>query len=557
MLYIKNFFKYTIHIGHSFASSLMLSSWFFFKLKKNVWIINIFKTIIFLKIILKFLRCLVNNEVPFWFVNFEYSKEKIFRYSAKMCGEFACTKKWIRGFLSNFKSIQKAVKNYALKRFAHRKSIFKKYLMKNWVFTRYTWPRSIFLSNIPLNYIICKEASDIGLPIVGMVDTNVKSYLFHYPIPSNDDSLKSIGFIINILSTHILLCKYKKVLLWYNKYKTRKVKYLKIFQNIVSDSKIEQTKNKKDFILKIIRNKNFVQLFNMKLFHSLRGIRQNIRKVFLPLKANSSASHFIRYSSNIFNKMHLVKKLKWKNYLLRKMRKRKYLFRSGVEIKDTLKRTGPLTRLKKQRTWSYYRYLSITRLIKKTRIFHESFIINKPSNYYFLHFFNQCSTFTKEHKVDDFWCYFRNYKIKLNKVRKVKWLENKFNQRLLEDENSKNFSAFSDAAIVLNTDRWITPDILYNILRKLKRTILNYWLVPFMRRFSIRDNYSWFHSKFYRNKEDKKFRTGITWSLKKVNAPISTLNYYTNWFFNIIKIPVRRKWRVRRKIIRLKVKHII
>jgi hypothetical protein len=187
-------------------------------------------------------------------------------------------------------------------------------------------------------------------------------------------------------------------------------------------------------------------------------------------------------------------------------------------------------------------------LIKKTRLFHESFIINKPSNLYFLHFFQQSYKFTKNHSDEKDWCYFRNYRIKLNRVRKEKWLENKFNKKLLEDEETKNISSFADSAILLNTDRWITPNILYDIMRKTKRTILNYWLIPFIKRFSVRDNYSWFHSRFYRNKEDEEFRTSITWNLPKVNAPISTLNYYTNWFFYVLRTPNKvRRYRARRK----------
>lgn len=95
----------------------------------------------------------------------------------------------------------------------YNNSMIKTHLIRSWVFTRYTWPRGIFLSNIPLNYIICKEATDILLPVVAMVDTNIKSYLFSYPIPSNDDSLESVSYIMNLLSTHILLSKYKKVVL--------------------------------------------------------------------------------------------------------------------------------------------------------------------------------------------------------------------------------------------------------------------------------------------------------------------------------------------------------
>jgi ribosomal protein S2 len=53
----------------------------------------------------------------------------------------------------------------------------------------------------------------MGLPVISMVDTNIKSFLFTFPIPSNDDALSSVCYIINIVSKQILLIKYKKLML--------------------------------------------------------------------------------------------------------------------------------------------------------------------------------------------------------------------------------------------------------------------------------------------------------------------------------------------------------
>jgi len=79
-------------IGHNKVNSLMLSSWFFYKLRNRIWIINIFKTILFLKLVLKFLKYLVVNKMPFWFINLEFSKEYIFKKYALDCGEYSCTR---------------------------------------------------------------------------------------------------------------------------------------------------------------------------------------------------------------------------------------------------------------------------------------------------------------------------------------------------------------------------------------------------------------------------------------------------------------------------------
>ena len=116
MISIKIFFKYSIYIGHSLSNSLFLSSWFFYKLRKSVWIINLFKTILFIKLVFKFLKYIATFNLPFWFINLELSKEYLFKKYALFCGEFACTKMWIRGFLSNFKSIQRNLVKFIFKK---------------------------------------------------------------------------------------------------------------------------------------------------------------------------------------------------------------------------------------------------------------------------------------------------------------------------------------------------------------------------------------------------------------------------------------------------------
>ena len=165
--------KYSIHIGHSIINTPLLTTWFLYKFRKPIWIINIFKTVLFLKIIFRFLFYLINSNLSFWFANLDITKEFLFKNLVNQCGEFLSSQVWIRGFLSNFKSVQNSMNKYILKRYII-KSIKKNYLINNWFITRFTWPRGIFLSNIKSNYIIAKEASSMKLPIVAIVDTILK-----------------------------------------------------------------------------------------------------------------------------------------------------------------------------------------------------------------------------------------------------------------------------------------------------------------------------------------------------------------------------------------------
>jgi ribosomal protein S2 len=79
--------------------------------------------------------------------------------------------------------------------------------------TRFTWPRAIFISNVKSAYIVSKEAISSKIPIIALIDTNVKNFFYNLPIGSNDDSIDSIGFMNNIITQYIIKSKYKKILL--------------------------------------------------------------------------------------------------------------------------------------------------------------------------------------------------------------------------------------------------------------------------------------------------------------------------------------------------------
>jgi ribosomal protein S2 len=51
----------------------------------------------------------------------------------------------------------------------------------------------------------------MSLPVIAIVDTNVKHHSFTFPINANEDSLKAVSYILNLVSKFILLLKYKKV----------------------------------------------------------------------------------------------------------------------------------------------------------------------------------------------------------------------------------------------------------------------------------------------------------------------------------------------------------
>lgn len=216
-----------------------------------------------------------------------------------------------------------------------------------------------------------------------MVDTNIKSYLFNYPIPSNDDSLEGICYIVNILSRHILVCKYKKVILWYNKYKINQVKYFNLLKKFVND----KTSKKKELIFsKIFNNVTFSKLLNIRLFNNFTIIKDSLEMIFTGAHIGLDDDSCL--SKSALRKLNYLRKFNNNMFFLNN-----FIKRNKTEFNPLilLQKTTKLNRVssKKRKRKSYFNYLFLINLIKKTRLFHDSFILNKPSDYYFFNYFKK------------------------------------------------------------------------------------------------------------------------------------------------------------------------
>ena len=64
-------------------------------------------------------------------------------------------------------------------------------------------PDAIFVVDAKHESIAISEAKCLGIPTFGLVDTNTNPFFLDYPIPSNDDSIKSIKLILEYISDSI------------------------------------------------------------------------------------------------------------------------------------------------------------------------------------------------------------------------------------------------------------------------------------------------------------------------------------------------------------------
>jgi ribosomal protein S2 len=170
------------------------------------------------------IKHIIENLGPFWFINLNQTMERFIRMAATNCGEFFCSTYWIKGMLSNYLEVAKAYRKASAisKSVKNRKANLFNINYENWSLTRFSWPRAVFISSALSSPLATREAYCAGIPCLAIVDTDTKSQAINLAIPGNDDSLDSIIFYNEVVSSYVLLCKFSRVFLWFVSVRNKK-----------------------------------------------------------------------------------------------------------------------------------------------------------------------------------------------------------------------------------------------------------------------------------------------------------------------------------------------
>ena len=131
------------------------------------------------------------------------------QFAADNSGMFYIIERWLGGTLTNFSTIKKSIKRLKLLEkesnpiYANltKKEIgsLNREKIKLAVDMRHL-PSAIFVVDANHEKIAVSEAKCLGIPTLGLVYTNTDPFILDYPIPANDDSIKTIKLILNYIS---------------------------------------------------------------------------------------------------------------------------------------------------------------------------------------------------------------------------------------------------------------------------------------------------------------------------------------------------------------------
>ncbi len=217
---IQNLLECGVHFGHQTRKWNPKMKTYIFGEKSGIYIIDLEKTVANLLRACNFLRDLASQGSSILFVGTKPQAGAIIETEAKRCGMFYVNHRWLGGMLTNYQTLRNSVRRYKSLLLMREDGTFEVLTKKEvselekeitkleknliGVAEMGKLPGAMFVIDAKKEEIAIKEANRLGIPVVAIVDTDSDPDLVQYPIPGNDDAIRSIKLITSIITDSII-----------------------------------------------------------------------------------------------------------------------------------------------------------------------------------------------------------------------------------------------------------------------------------------------------------------------------------------------------------------
>ncbi|MFZ5802867.1 MAG: 30S ribosomal protein S2 [Candidatus Omnitrophota bacterium] len=217
---IKQLLEAGVHFGHQTQRWNPKMKKYIFGERNGIYIINLELTLACLDKALEFLKTTAQAGREVLFVGTKKQAQEIIRQAAESCGMPYVNHRWLGGMLTNFTTVRKSINRldsidqmekeggfqFVTKKEAGSMKKEREKLEKvlKGVRSMDKLPAAIFVIDSKKEEIAIAEAAKLGIPIVGVLDTNCDPDLITYPIPGNDDAIRAIQLFCDVASKAVL-----------------------------------------------------------------------------------------------------------------------------------------------------------------------------------------------------------------------------------------------------------------------------------------------------------------------------------------------------------------
>jgi small subunit ribosomal protein S2 len=208
-----------VHFGHQTRYWNPKMAPYIFGERGKIHIINLEKTMPLFDEAMNYLSSLVANGRTVLFVGTKRSAQQIVKENASRCGMPYVNHRWLGGMLTNYKTVRASIKRLKDLETMYEDGSFKKISKKEALMLRREMdklerslggikdmrgiPDAMFVVDVGHEKIAISEARKLGIPVVGVVDTNNSIEGVDYVIPGNDDAIRAIKLYVEAAANAI------------------------------------------------------------------------------------------------------------------------------------------------------------------------------------------------------------------------------------------------------------------------------------------------------------------------------------------------------------------
>ena len=205
---MKELLEAGVHFGHETKRWDPKMKPYIFGARNGIYIIDLQKTVQLFKEAYQFVRDIAANGEYILFVGTKKQAQETISEQATRCGMFYVNHRWLGGMLTNFQTIKRsidrlnkleAMKNEEIYTLLPKKEVLELEKERSklerslgGIKNMDRLPGTVFVVDPKKERIAVREARKIGIPSIGIVDTNCNPEELDYIIPGNDDAIRAI-----------------------------------------------------------------------------------------------------------------------------------------------------------------------------------------------------------------------------------------------------------------------------------------------------------------------------------------------------------------------------
>ncbi|WP_344807617.1 30S ribosomal protein S2 [Allohahella marinimesophila] len=213
---MRDLLKAGAHFGHQTRFWNPKMRHYIFGARNKIHIINLEQTVPALNEALQFVHNLAERKNKILFVGTKRAASKIVKEQAERCNMPYVNHRWLGGMLTNYKTIRQSIKRLRELEGQQTDGTFEKLTKKETLMlTREreklersiggikemgSLPDALFVIDVDHERIAIKEANKLGIPVVGIVDTNSDPDGVDFVIPGNDDAIRALQIYIGAIA---------------------------------------------------------------------------------------------------------------------------------------------------------------------------------------------------------------------------------------------------------------------------------------------------------------------------------------------------------------------